>query len=105
MAPEEREELYDREIAPLLREVARKCEEGGLSIVAMVEWSPGNNGRTMSIREGAGIELSMVRWAGDAQGNADALIFALQKHGRKHGHNSICLHLLEQSMTGIPVGA
>lgn len=95
MTPEEREAFYDREIAPALMELAGKCQTNGMSMVAVVEWSPGKNGRTMSIREGAGIELLVVRWAAEAQGNADALIMGLKKHGHEHGHNSMYLHLLE----------
>jgi hypothetical protein len=91
----EREALYDSEIAPVLMELARKCEGNGLSFLAMVEWSPGENGRTVSVRAGAGIALKMALWAMQAQGNADALIMAMQQDGREHGHNSVCLAILE----------
>jgi hypothetical protein len=94
MTPEEREAFYDREIAPVLLELGRKCQDNGLSLVAVVEWAPGDTGRTANICEGAGIGLRMTHMAAQAAGNADALIMALMKHGREHGHNSMCLHQL-----------
>ena len=95
MTPEEREAFYDHEIAPVLMELARKCEDNGVSFVATVEWQPGETGETATIQESAGIKLRMAHWAVAAHGNADALIGALVKHGKEHGHNSIYLHMLE----------
>lgn len=94
MTPEEREAFYDREIAPLLLELANKCQANDMSLVASVEWEPGKAGRTMSVRDTAGIALNMVRWAAEAQGNADSLILRMKKHGEEYGHNSMCLHML-----------
>jgi hypothetical protein len=97
VTPEEREAFYDREIAPVLMELARKCEDNGMSLVAMAEWSPGETGTTATIREDAGIKPRMTHWAAAANGNVDALIFHMMKHGREHGHNSIVLHQLERA--------
>jgi hypothetical protein len=36
MTPEEREAFYDKEIAPALMALAKRCEEAGMSIVAQV---------------------------------------------------------------------
>lgn len=96
MTPKEREDFYDREIAPILLDLANKCAENGLSFVAMAEWDAGETGRTMKVREDAGIGIKMALWAMQATGNADNLIWAMQRHGKAHGHNSICLHMLEQ---------
>lgn len=91
----EQEAFYDKEVAPVLMELAKKCEGAGLSFLAMVEWEPGETGRTMSVREGAGIGIRTALWAMQAQGNADSLIMAMMQHGKEHGHNSMCLHQLE----------
>jgi hypothetical protein len=93
----EREDFYDREIAPVLLELAKKCEDRGLSFIAMAEWEPGETGRTMSVREGASINLRMALWAMQAQGNADSLILAMKRHGQDHGHNSMCLAMLDRT--------
>lgn len=96
MTPKEREDFYDREVAPVLLELARKCEGSGMSFLAMVEWAPDETGQTMSVRDNASIALRMALWAMQAKGNADALITQMQKHGKEHGHNSVYLHLLER---------
>lgn len=94
MTPAEREQLYDSEIAPVLLDLARKCQTNGLSFVAMVEWDPGETGRTAALVEGSGFGIRMAETAMRALGNVDSLIFALMQYGKEHGHNSICLHLL-----------
>lgn len=35
------EKQYDEIIAPMLAEVAAKCKELGMSLIARVEWEPG----------------------------------------------------------------
>ena len=62
MTPEEREQFYDREIAPTLLELARKCQDNGLSMVAMVEWEPGETGRTACLAAGAGVGIGWPNW-------------------------------------------
>jgi hypothetical protein len=88
-----REVLYDTEIAPVLLELARKCEAAGISMVAEVEWTPGETGTTMTVHADAGIGIRMVAWAARAKGNADMLINAMLKHG---SGNSMFLHMLEK---------
>lgn len=97
MTQEEREAFYDREIAPALKALGEKCQEVDFSMVAMVEWFPGETGRTMTVREGSSIVLKLVFWAAQALGNADLLIGQMIKGGKEHGHNSIYLHHLERN--------
>lgn len=95
MNEKEREEFYDREIAPELKKLCQKCEGNGLSFLAIVEWAPGEVGKTMSVHAESGIGLKMVLWAMQANGNADSLIMGMMRHGKEHGHNSVCLTQLE----------
>lgn len=97
MTPKEREDFYDREVAPVLMEIAKKCQDNGLSIAAMVEWEPGETGRTAALSADAGFGIRMTEAAMQARGNVDSLIFAIQKYAKTHGRNSICLHLLERT--------
>lgn len=46
------EKIYDNEIAPALRELAHKCTEAGMSIFAIVEYSPGHIAETRMFSEG-----------------------------------------------------
>lgn len=94
MTTSEREAFYDREIAPVLMELAGKCQDNGLSIVAMVEWEPGETGRTVALAGDSGFGIRMADAAMRAHGNVDSLIFALMKFGTENGHGSACLHLL-----------
>lgn len=100
MTPEQREAFYDAEIAPALMGLARKCEDFGFSIVAKVEWQPGETGTTASIRGDAGFGLRLTHWAAASNGNVDSLIIACKKYGQEHGHESICLHLLGVPFNG-----
>ena len=98
MTPAEREQFYDREIAPVLMDLADKCESNGLSLAAMVEWEPGETGRTATLSAHAGFGIRMAEAAMRSHGNVDALIMALMKYATESGHSSACLHLL-----GVPV--
>lgn len=94
MNPEDREAFYDAEIAPALLALGKKCQDNGLSIVAEVEWLPGEGGTTATLQSGSGVGIRLVHLAAKARGNVDALILALMRHGKEHGHSSACLKLL-----------
>ena len=96
MTPEEREQFYDRDVAPVLLDLAKKCEANGLSIAAMVEWAPNETGRTAALAAGSGVGIRMAEVAMRSRGNVDDLIFALMKYGKEHGHTSVCLMILER---------
>ncbi len=89
-----KEEFYDAEIAPMLLDLIKKCKAEGLSLVAMCEFGPNEMGTTLSIRDGAGIEIVMARMGIQARGNADALLMGLKQHAEKHGHQSAMIELL-----------
>jgi hypothetical protein len=94
MTPEQRERFYDENVAPVLMDLAKKCQDNGLSIIAMAEWDPGETGRTASITANAGYGIRMAEAAMRSHGNADSLIMGLMKHATEHGHGSACLKLL-----------
>lgn len=94
MSPQEREAFYDTEIAPVLRDLATRCQANGLSFLAVVEWEPGESGRTFYQTPPSGLGIRWADAAARANGNADNLIMGLMKHGQEHGHSSACLHLL-----------
>lgn len=99
MTPQEREAFYDAEIAPALRDLAQRSQANGLSFLAVVEWEPGEHGRTFYQSPPAGLGIRLAEVAAQANGNADSLIMALMKHGHEHGHSSACL-----AMLGVPTG-
>lgn len=61
MAPEEREAIYDTEIAPELARLAKRCREVGMSLVADVEWHPPEaaGGLTVSLTKDASFATNL----------------------------------------------
>lgn len=100
MTEEEREAFYDAEIAPALRALAMRCHANGLSFLAVVEWAPGETGRTYSQSPPAGLGIRWADAAARANGNADSLIFALMKEAQENGHSSMCLKMLGVPLEG-----
>lgn len=96
------EEFYDREIAPVLAELAKKCQEKNISFCASVEYDPEHMGRGKTEFQAATkpvLEVScaqiLVHYAARCNGNVDALFMAIEKWAAEHGHNSIYLSSLE----------
>jgi hypothetical protein len=86
------ERYYDEEIAPKLAELERDAPAHGLSFLALVEWAPGEHGRTHYTVEGTqGLPFRMANWAAQCGGNVDAFWMAVQRYAMKHGHGSIFL--------------
>ena len=88
---EEREACYDEEVAPALREIARKCEQHGLSFLAICEWEPGDYGRALLQQSSASPAFRLTNIAAKSEGNADVLINSIIEYGRRYGHDSIHL--------------
>lgn len=92
------EEIYDMQIAPLLMEAGKIAEEFGMNLMAVVEYAPGEIGRTEFFKPDAHLHFKMAAWAARAKGNVDALIFQLVEYALKHGHNSICIDKLTREI-------
>lgn len=90
----EREAFYDAEIAPELLRLGKLCQDNGLSFHTIVEWNPGDTGRTMCLVEGFSLQMDLSRVLFESRGNIDAFLIYLMKRARKIGHSSIVLHQL-----------
>ena len=93
-AAEDREKIYDEEVAPVLAALVKRCGELGFSMVARVEWMPGESGRTEFLALDASVGQKMTHWAAQADGNVDSLLLAVERHARKTGHSSLYLKVL-----------
>ena len=91
------EALSDERIAPKLLDLAKECEQLGLSFLAVVEYKPGYIGRTVSLHPGSHFGIRLCNAAAEANGSVDALLGAITRHAVKHGHSSAHLAAL-----GIP---
>lgn len=72
------EQEYDDIIAPMLLEVAKKCDELGMSLVARVEWGPGEAGITQ-IGKMESVAQVFTQLAAHSRGNVDAALLGLIK--------------------------
>lgn len=96
MTPEEREAFYDKEIAPALLALTKRCEDAGMSLVAQVEWDAESGaGSTFALAEGSSFAIRLVKLACEVRGNVDSLIIALRKYDPTGG-GSAFLRLLNQ---------
>lgn len=69
------EREYDEQIAPLLVDVAERCEALGMSMVARVEWEPDEAGITqVGIGDNSGVSQRMAHLAVHARGNLNWLV-------------------------------
>jgi len=93
----EAEKYYNDVVGPKLLELAKECEEHGLSILVVCEWGPNQHERTLGLQAGSGFGIRLANSAAQSNGNVDSLWVAIQRHARENGHNSV---FLEQQ--GIP---
>jgi hypothetical protein len=73
------EKDYDDIVAPMLADVARKCQELGMSLIARVEWAPGESGITQIGDLGASAGQWLTQYAAHSHGNVDKLCLSLIK--------------------------
>ncbi len=68
------EKEYDEIIAPMLLEVAAKCQALGMNLIARVEWEPDEAGITqIGIGPDSGIAQKLTQLAAHSRGNIDFL--------------------------------
>lgn len=75
------EQEYDDIIAPMLAEVANKAKELGMSLIARVEWEPGESGITQIGPMGISIGQRMAWFAAHSHGNIDKMILSMRHAG------------------------
>lgn len=83
------EQQYDEIIAPMMLEIAKKCEELGMSLIARIEWEPGESGITQT-GSFASVGQYLTHIAAHSHGNIDKLCLTLLKN--RDVSQSIFLH-------------
>lgn len=81
----ENEEFYDKEIAPALLELCKKCEERGIGFIAQVEYQPGDFGRTANVPKDAHMAMKMLHMCALARDNVDAYVIGLGRYAQENG--------------------
>lgn len=79
------EAIYDELIAPKLAEVAKLCMEHKLSIVAVVEYAPGERGETRALQPDAGLGMVVVSHAAKCGENIDGLVIGMKRYAQANG--------------------
>jgi hypothetical protein len=85
------EQEYDDIIAPILADVAEKAAELGMTLVARVEWEPGEAGITQIGPQDISIGQRMAWFAVHSNGNIDKMLLSMQRAGIDFSQ-SIYLH-------------
>ena len=98
LTPEEREAFYDAEIAPALLELGKKCQDRGLSFLALIEWGADDLGRTCTIAKDGSQFFRVMQAATQARAsngafNLDAFVIGMGRDTttNRRPHSSIVL--------------
>lgn len=81
----EGEAWYDAEIAPALAELANRCNERGMSFVAVVEYQPGDHAGTYMVADDACLAMHMVSLCSRTAPNVDSYVMNLKRHCKAQG--------------------
>ncbi|MGG4053529.1 hypothetical protein ABEW79_17960 [Delftia tsuruhatensis] len=86
------EAIYDEQIAPLLRQAGKLCEQHGLAMVAVVEYDKEARGETRLLPDGAGLAMHMLSMLAASGNNIDRYLINVIRFCKEEGIS------LEQSM-------
>lgn len=78
------EKFYDDVIAPKLLEISNLCKENGLSFVGAVEWPESSLCYTLIMQKDATIAVRLVEVSAKANGNFDAMAFAILRYAKEN---------------------
>lgn len=95
------EAFYDAEIAPVLAQLARKCQARGMAFVAAVdnrEAEGGGTYNTLLPSNDMSVAMHLNYMALRSVGNVDTLMFSVIKHAERVGHSSVYLNIIQSSI-------
>ena len=81
------EQIYDREIAPKLKEVGDLCVKHGIPFLAVAEYLPGKIGRTAFQTNDECISMVMIRHCVKTAPNIDGYVIGLVQWAKKKNIN------------------
>lgn len=104
MPDQSNEAFYDAEVAPALMDLARRCTERGMSLIATVSYDDeGSIGRTLALAPDAPATIRYLdalarSWCAGGAVNVDGFLLAVMEDARRTGHSSLLLKQL-----GVPL--
>jgi len=84
------EQFYDEHVAPVLADLAKKCNERDMPFLCMVG-NQKDNYTTKFIGDWQNPAVRLAFYALKCQGNTDLLIMALERDAEEYGDNSLYL--------------
>jgi hypothetical protein len=95
----ENEKFYDDEIAPALLAISEKCRARNMSFLAVVEYDPGERGRTIMLTPDAGLAMTMVNHCAKMGENIDGYVMGLMRYCGEKGIDTSASMVINQ-LTG-----
>lgn len=89
------EKWYDTEIAPALKDLAKRCNERGMSFLASVEFQPGDMATTFFLTKDAGVSMQMLKICAMTAPNVDSYVINLKRWAKENNvdaHGSLVLN-------------
>lgn len=80
----ENEKWYDKEIAPVLAELAKKCHAKDMAFAAIVEYNPGEEGRTIYETKEMSMAMHLAIAGIHSGGNIDKAIMQYERDAKSH---------------------
>lgn len=78
------EDVYDKEIAPKLLEIAKRCKAEGIPFLAVVEYTLGKIGKTELQTNNECVEMVMIRHCAKTAPNIDGYIIGLSRYAKEN---------------------
>ena len=79
------EAWYDTEIAPVLMELAEKCQAKRVPFIAVVEYAHNQRAGTYFVPPEAGLSQRLVYLCAKTAPNVDAFVIEAKRYCTKHG--------------------
>jgi hypothetical protein len=97
-----KERAYDEKIAPLVTEILALCKEHGIALTAtfFLDGETTCSTHYEGDHETPPAMLRMGYYLIQARNNFDAFVIAMSRDGRKYGHSSMVLKMLERAGSG-----
>lgn len=82
-----KEQFYDEQIAPALLDLASKCKDAGLSLIATVQYGPEDDqrGTTALLQPDANLPMRMAHRCIMTAPNVDAYMIGLTRYCNENG--------------------
>lgn len=80
-----KEEIYDKEIAPLLKVVGERCTEAKIPFVGVAEYAKSSRGTTFYLPAECDLSMIMLNHCAKMGTNVDGYIIGLVKYAKEKG--------------------